>query len=67
MDEVMDGKGMIDHWKTAETASCFPNMPTTTCLENLHAMRNRTNYEWPMESKWHLEKWLEAARELDWS
>lgn len=30
-------------------------------------MGNRTNYERSMESKWHLEKWLEAARELDWS
>lgn len=30
-------------------------------------MENRTNYEWSMESKWHLEKRLEAARELDWS
>lgn len=30
-------------------------------------MGNWTNYEWPMESEWHLEKWLEAARELDWS
>lgn len=56
-------KAMVDHWETAETASCFPNMPTTTCLENLHATGNRTNCEWPME----LEKWLEAARELDWS
>ena len=60
-------EAMIDPWKTAKTASCFPKMPTTTCLENLHTMGNRTNYERSMESKWHLEKWLEAARELDWS
>lgn len=60
-------EAMIDPWKTAKTASCFPKMPTTTCLENLRAMGNRTNYERSMESKWHLEKWLEAARELDWS